>query len=485
MVGPFQPPRSAPVKNTKIICTIGPATSEPEMLVQLLDAGMDVARINFSHGDQSSHAETIRNIRTLAADRDHPVAILGDLQGPKLRVGALPEAEVQLQVGESVLLSTNPDTPDAIPCLYPDLPQVVNAGDRMLLDDGLLELVVQEMGEDSILAKVITGGVLFSHKGLNLPKADTRIPSITDKDREDLQFAIEQELDWIALSFVRTQDEVLVLRELIERHAPDDLRPQIIAKIEKPEAVANFDAILDKVDGVMVARGDLGIEMATEDVPLIQKRIIKQCNRAGKPVITATQMLDSMIRNPRPTRAEASDVANAVLDGTDAVMLSGETAVGKYPIHTVKVMDRIVRRAEEMLPKKLRRQETPTTCSDPAQALSEAAADLAVRLDAAAIITPTVSGYTARQISRYRPQLPIVAVTPVPMVRRQINLLWGVTPLLSPREKSTDEIMFDAVRNAQEHGLVHKGDVIIITGGAANSAPGTTNLIKLHLIADE
>ena len=235
----------------------------------------------------------------------------------------------------------------------------------------------------------------------------------------------------------------------------------------------------------MVARGDLGIEMATEDVPLIQKRIIKQCNRAGKPVITATQMLDSMIRNPRPTRAEASDVANAVLDGTDAVMLSGETAVGKYPIYTVKVMDRIVRRAEEMLPREHRRQETPTTCSDPAQALSEAAADLAVRLDAAAIITPTVSGYTARQISRYRPQLPIVAVTPVPMVRRQINLLWGVTPLLSPREKSTDEIMFDAVRNAQEHGLVHKGDVILITGGAANSAPGTTNLIKLHLIEDE
>ena len=471
------------MRHTKIVCTIGPATSEPEMLAQLLEAGMDVARVNFSHGDHQTHSETIRNIRDLATVLDHPVAILGDLQGPKLRVGALPEAGVLLQSGARVLLSTNPDTPDAIPCLYPDLPKVVSAGDRMLLDDGLLELEVKETGVDTIVAEVITGGVLFSHKGVNLPKADTRIPAITEKDREDLRFAIEQEVDWIALSFVRTQDEVLELREMIRQQASPEHRPQIVAKIEKPEAVSNFDAILDVVDGVMVARGDLGIEMPTEDVPLIQKRIIERCNDAGKPVITATQMLDSMIRNPRPTRAEASDVANAVLDGADAVMLSGETAVGKYPIRTVKVMDRIVRSAEQMLPEHPRHQDNTEICSDPAQALAQSTADLAIHLDAAAIITPTVSGYTARQVSRYRPCVPIIAVTPNPMVRRQVNLLWGVISLLSPRTETIDGIMLDAVRNARDHGLVQRGDLVVITAGSAGSAPGTTDVIKLHTIS--
>jgi len=344
---------------------------------------------------------------------------------------------------------------------------------------------VREAGGNSILAEVITGGVLYSHKGVNLPKADTRIPAITAKDREDLRFAIEQELDWVALSFVRTQDEVLELREMIRQQAPPDLVPKIIAKIEKPEAVAHFDAILQAVDGVMVARGDLGIEMPTEDVPLIQKRIIRQCNEAGKPVITATQMLDSMIRNPRPTRAEASDVANAVLDGTDAVMLSGETAVGDYPVLTVTVMDRIVRRAEQLLAEHPRHPEAAEHIDDPAQALAQAAADLAMHLGAAAIITPTVSGYTARQISRYRPCLPIIAVTPNAMVRRQINLLWGVYPLLSPRQATTDGIMTDAVRNALAHDMVQIGDLVVITSGTAGSSPGTTDLLKLHVIEDE
>ena len=446
---------------------------------------MDVARINFSHGDQQTHAETIRRIRALAAERDHPIAILGDLQGPKLRVGTLPETGVVLQAGERVLLSTNLDTPNVIPFLYPDLPQVVSAGDRMLLDDGLLELEVKEAGGSSILAEVITGGILYSHKGVNLPKADTRIPAITDKDRADLRFAIEQDVDWIALSFVRSQDEILELRKMIREWTAADHTPQIIAKIEKPEAVAHFGAILDVVDGVMVARGDLGIEMPTEDVPLIQKRIIKQCNEAGKPVITATQMLDSMIRKPRPTRAEASDVANAVLDGTDAVMLSGETAVGAYPVCTVEMMDRIVRSAEQLLLEHPRHPEIEVQIPDPAQALAQAVADLAVHLDAAAIITPTVSGYTARQISRYRPRLPIIAVTPNRMVRRQINLLWGVCPLLSPRQETTDGIMHDAVQNALDHGLVQPGDLVVITAGTAGSAPGTTDLLKLHVIEDE
>ena len=478
-------PTNTPMRHTKIVCTIGPASSEPEILAQLLAAGMDVARINFSHGDHQTHAETIRRIRTLAAELDHPIAILGDLQGPKLRVGELPETGVRLKAGERVLLSSDPDTPNAIPLLYPDLPNVMNPGERMLLDDGLLELEVKEAGGSSILAEVITGGILFSHKGVNLPKADTRIPAITEKDRDDLRFAIEHELDWVALSFVRTQDEVLELREMIRQQAPSDLAPQIIAKIEKPEAVAHFDAILQAVDGVMVARGDLGIEMPTEDVPLIQKRIIRQCNEAGKPVITATQMLDSMIRNPRPTRAEASDVANAVLDGTDAVMLSGETAVGAYPVHTVSVMDRIVRRAEQLLAEHPRHPKADAHIADPAQALAQAAADLAMHLGAAAIITPTVSGYTARQVSRYRPCLPIIAVTPNAMVRRQINLLWGVYPLLSPRQETISGIMTDAVHHALKYGMVQIGDLVVITSGTAGSSPGTTDLLKLYVIEDE
>jgi pyruvate kinase len=473
------------MRHTKIVCTIGPASSEPEILTKLLAAGMDVARINFSHGDHPTHAETIRRIRALAAELDHPIAILGDLQGPKLRVGTLPEAGVTLQAGERVFLSSAPDTPDAIPLLYPDLPKVVNPGDRMLLDDGLLELEVKEAGGNSILAEVITGGVLYSHKGVNLPKADTRIPAITEKDRVDLRFAIEQALDWVALSFVRTQDEVLELREMVRQQAPADLAPKIIAKIEKPEAVAQFDAILQAADGVMVARGDLGIEMPAEDVPLIQKRIIRQCNEAGKPVITATQMLDSMIRNPRPTRAEASDVANAVLDGADAVMLSGETAVGAYPVRTVTMMARIVRRAEQLLAERPRHPAATEHIDDPAQALAQAAADLAMHLGAAAIITPTVSGYTARQISRYRPCLPIIAVTPNAMVRRQINLLWGVYPLLSPRQATTDDIMRDAVHNALVHDMVQIGDLVVITSGTAGSSPGTTDLLKLHVIENE
>lgn len=472
-------------RRTKIVCTIGPASSETDVLTQLLAAGMDVARINFSHGDHHTHAETIRRIRTLAAELDHPVAILGDLQGPKLRVGELPEAGVKLKAGESALLSADPDTSHAIPLLYPDLPKVVKPGERMLLDDGLLELEVKEAGENSILAEVITGGVLYSHKGVNLPQADTRIPAITAKDQEDLRFAIAQEVDWVALSFVRTQDEVLELKEMLRRQAPSDLAPKIIAKIEKPEAVEHFGAILQAVDGVMVARGDLGIEMPTEEVPLIQKRIIRQCNEAGKPVITATQMLDSMIRNPRPTRAEASDVANAVLDGTDAVMLSGETAIGGYPVLTVTVMDRIVRRAEQLLSEHPRHPDAAEHIADPAQALAQAAADLAMHLGATAIITPTVSGYTARQISRYRPCLPIIAVTPKAMVRRQINLLWGVCPLLSPRHGTTDGIMQDAVQNALAHDLVKTGDLVIITAGTVGNKPGTTDLLKIHVIEDE
>lgn len=470
---------------TKIVCTIGPASRDPAVLAELMRAGMDVARLNFSHGDRATHEETIRRIRRIADELDRPVAILGDLQGPKLRVGQLPPEGVLLTAGEEVILTVAPDRPDAIPCQYPDLPSLVTAGDRILLDDGLLELEVLNTTATDIRARVITGGTLFANKGMNLPRADARIPALTAKDLEDLEFVVAHQLEWVALSFVRTADEVLQLKALIRRLSRSSLGTQVIAKIEKPEAVANIEAIIQAADGIMVARGDLGIEMPAEDVPMIQKHIIALCNEAGKPVITATQMLDSMIRNPRPTRAEASDVANAVFDGTDAVMLSGETAAGRYPVAAVQTMVRIVTRAEAELVKRERRRPLRTT--EPhyaAQAIAQAAGDLARNLGAAAIIAPTASGYTARQLSRYRPYLPVIAVTPSPLVRCQLNLHWGVFPLFSPRRNTTDEVVNDAVQAALQHGLVHEGDLVVITAGTAGSTPGTTNLIKIQLIEE-
>ncbi|MCO6449418.1 MAG: pyruvate kinase [Caldilineales bacterium] len=469
---------------TKIVCTIGPASSDPSILAQLMRAGMDVARINFSHGSHADHADTIRRIRSISDELDRPIAILADLQGPKLRVGALPNEGVQLQVGKLIPLTTDPAPNNAIPCQYEELPSLVQPGDRLLLDDGLIELEVESASAGDIQARVITGGVLYSNKGINLPRADSRIPAITEKDRQDLLFAVEQRVDWIALSFVREADELLELRALLRKHGRAGQLPQIIAKIEKPEAVENIESILQAADGIMVARGDLGIELPTEEVPLTQKRIIRLCNRAGRPVITATQMLDSMIRNPRPTRAEASDVANAVLDGTDAVMLSAETAAGRYPVQAVQTMARIVTRVESELPVQRERKSIESRYNYAAQAIAHAASDLAKNLGASAIIAPTTSGYTARQISRYRPGLPVIAVTPNPMVRRQLNLHWGLFPIFSPRRNTTDEVISDAVEVAQKKGFVKEGELVVITAGAGGSTPGTTNLIKVQLIEE-
>ena len=470
------------MRYTKIVCTIGPASHSPDVLRELIDSGMDVARINFSHGDHTSHSEAIGHIRALAAELDRPIAILGDLQGPKLRVGHLPAAGIVLRGGKQVKLTVDPSVTDAIPLQYHDLPRLVTAGDRILLDDGLLELEVIGATATTIAAEVITGGTLHANKGINLPRADASIPAITEKDIEDLRFALAQQLDWIALSFVRTPEEVAELRGLIRRWGQPGQLPQIIAKIEKPEAVANIEAIIQACDGIMVARGDLGIELPTEDVPMVQKQIITLCNQAGRPVITATQMLDSMMRNPRPTRAEATDVANAVLDGADAVMLSGETAAGKYPVQAVQVMARIVSRAEGDISPRRTRPHISAKMHFVAQAIAHAASELAADLGAAAIIAPTTSGYTARQLSRYRPGIPIVAVTPNPMVQRQLNLHWSVFPLLSQRRATTDEVINDAVQAAVGHGLVKEGDIVVITAGSASSTPGATDLIKVHLI---
>ncbi|MFN2168729.1 MAG: pyruvate kinase, partial [Anaerolineae bacterium] len=333
---------------TKIVCTIGPASREPDTLVQLIRAGMNVARLNMSHGDRDFHASNVKRVREAASRVGRPVAVLVDLQGPKLRVGQMGDG-VLLPAGSQVVLTTEDvvASPEKVPVQFKRLPLAVRPGDPILLDDGLLELVVRGITDVAVTCQVVTGGMLTSNKGMNLPKADLSIASITEKDQEDLRFALEQGADWIALSFVRKAKEVYDLKDMIRRYGPAGRATPVVAKIEKPEAVENIDSIIAAADGIMVARGDLGIETSPEAVPMVQKSIIRKCNLAGVPVITATQMLDSMIRNPRPTRAEASDVANAILDGTDAIMLSGETAVGKYPVRTVQTMARIAALVEE------------------------------------------------------------------------------------------------------------------------------------------
>lgn len=470
---------------TKIVCTVGPASRAPEMLRELMLAGMDVARLNFSHGDQSYHGENIERIRAVAAEVGKPVAILTDLQGPKLRVGEMESEGVCLASGEEVILTTRPIVGHGgeVPVQYAKLPREVKSGDRILIDDGLLELKVLSTGETDIACRVITGGLLQTNKGMNLPRASHAIPAITDKDRGDLRFVLEQQVDWVALSFVRYSGEVQELKEMIRELSAFGRPVRVVAKIEKPGAVDDIDRIIEAADVIMVARGDLGIETSPEAVPIVQKMIIAKCNAVGKPVITATQMLDSMMRNPRPTRAEASDVANAILDGTDAIMLSGETAVGKYPLESVRTMVRIAEEAERGGLKGVARPRPPLgPVTSIADAVSHATCETACDLEAAAIITPTISGHTARAISKYRPRCPIIAVTPSPTVQRQLALCWGVRPLLSKRTESTDETITGAVRAAQEHGLVKQGDVVVITAGAAGSGPGTTDIMKVQVV---
>lgn len=473
-----------PLLRTKIVCTIGPASREPEQLVKLIRAGMDVARLNFSHGDQEGHEETIRRVREAAEQVGKPVAILGDLQGPKLRMGVMREGGVLIEPGERLVITTDDivGEPGRVPAQYELLPKAVQPGDRILIDDGLLELTVREVTDTDIVTEVVTGGILNSNKGINLPRAALDIPAITDKDRADLAFAIEQGLDWIALSFVRTAGEVWDLKGYIRQLSAFGRQTPVISKIEKPEAINNIDEIIQASDGIMAARGDLGIELSAEAVPMLQKTIISKCNAIGKPVITATQMLDSMIRNPRPTRAEASDVANAILDGSDAIMLSGETASGKYPLQAVQTMVRIAQEVERAQVNGGHREMAAKAGRTFSEAVSHASVEMAIDLSAAAIVTPTVSGSTARAISRFRPPSPIVAVTPSPFTQRELMLFWGVYPLLSQRSATTDAVIADAVEAAQIAGYVKEGDVLVVTGGSVGGGGGTTNLIKVHLI---
>ncbi len=475
------------MRRAKIVCTLGPASSSQEMLERLLAAGMDVVRLNFSHGTHAQHKELIEKIRAASLKVRKGVGILGDLQGPKIRTGRLEKGEILLVEGTEFSITTDetvPGTEKIVSTTYGHLAADVNVGDRILLDDGLLELKVLSTDKQKLVrTEVVHGGPLRNNKGINLPGVALRADALTPKDKEDLIFGINNGVDYIGLSFVRTpQDLDLTRAAMLEagRVVP------IIAKLEKPEAIARLDAILDKTDGVMVARGDLGVEIPPEEVPAIQKDIIRRANARALPVIVATQMLNSMIEHPRPTRAEASDVANAIFDGTDAVMLSGETASGKYPIESVEMMDRIVLAAESAMrqsfprigtgePMKIPAEFPDVTCGVACRAARESGASL--------IVGFTLSGTTARLLSHYRPQVPIIAFSPNQEVRRRLSLLWGVVPRVLEPMQETEAMVRRVEEELLARGLAQKGERVVIVFGAPVGQPGKINSLRLHTIS--
>lgn len=470
---------------TKIVCTLGPASDDAAAIGAFVEAGMAVARINFSHGTHEDQARRTEIVRRVANEKGCPVAVLADLQGPKLRVGLLPPDGMRLVEGETVTLSAQePATdPATIPLPHPEVLRDVRPGDRALLDDGLLELQVLDGDDRQVRARVVIGGVLTSRKGLSLPHTSLKMPSVTEKDKDDAAFALEQKVDYFALSFVRCSDDVRELRTWLQERGSET---PIIAKIEKPEALDCIEEILAVSDGLMVARGDLGVEAPAEEVPIAQKRIIRACNRARKPVITATQMLDSMMRNPRPTRAEASDVANAILDGSDAIMLSGETAVGRYPIESVRTMARIAGVTERSMPyADWLVQSLHASTRSVTDAMGQVACEIAADLDAKAIITSTVSGSTARRVASHRPITPIIAPTPSLATYRQMALVWGVEPLLVDEFADTEAMIVTVMEAARARGLVQDGDLVIVTAGVPLGGSGLTNLLKVHRVGEE
>lgn len=473
------------MQRTKIVCTIGPATNSREQMRALMHAGMNVARINFSHGDQATHRESIATLREVAEQERCLVAIIADLQGPKLRVGDIEDEPMELEQGTLVTLSPTPRSSreDEIPVPHPELLRDLHAGQTVLLDDGDLCLTVERRGDGgSLKARVVAGGPLTSHKGINVPGAQLSFSSLTDKDKDDATFALGQGVDFFALSFIRRAADVRELRHFLKSKGAE--APSIIAKIEKPEALSDFDQILAQSDAIMVARGDLGVETPAEEVPFHQKHIIESCNRAGKPVITATQMLQRMIEHPRPTRAEASDVANAILDGTDAVMLSGETAIGHYPIKATEMMATICANAEVHLPQS-RVFEDGAECYDvTTEAISSSAVEIAREVGARAIVTATMSGSTARMVARHRPAVPIVAVTPNERTLYRLALVWGVIPVEVPEFRTTDEMVEVTIKAARDEGLVAWGDRVVLTAGIPFGQGNKTNMLKVHVMGE-
>lgn len=471
-------------RRTKIVCTIGPSCNTQEKIEDLLLHGMNVARVNFSHGTHKDHAEVIQHIRKASEKYEYSVPVLMDLQGPKIRVGTMKDGGQKLETGSTIKITGEEieGTSSVIPIDYKNLLYEAEVGNSILLDDGLLEFKVTDKKPGSLEAKVVVGGMLKSRKGVNLPNVRISIPSMTEKDLKDLEFGIKQDVDIIALSFVRSAKDV---RDIISRVRAAGSQANIIAKIEKPEALEVIDEIIEEADGIMVARGDLGIEIPTEQVPVVQKMIIEKCRVAGKPVITATQMLDSMITNPRPTRAESSDVANAVLDGTDAVMLSGETAAGKYPMEAVNVMDRICRSIEEkrtQLYNSLSYRKPEWKEKQVIESLAFSCVSIADNVEAKAISTITHSGSTARRIAKFRPQVPIVAFTESIKVRRQLNLVWGVYSVKMDELFDTDKSVRMMEEHLRDNGMVKSGDRVIVATGMPIAKRGRTNMIKVSTI---
>lgn len=471
------------MRRSKIICTIGPASESPEVIKELIMAGMNVARLNFSHGTHGEHRQRVNTIRQAARELKATVAILLDTKGPEIRTGRLSQP-VELVAGQKFILTSRdvPGDRNMISISYPGLCTEVHPDTTILISDGLISLTVTETGAQEITCMVAGGGVLKSQQGINIPGIDLNLPAITQKDIADIDLGISLDVDFVAASFVRTAWEVLAIRKILEEK---NAQIDIIAKIENSQAVKNFADILEVSDGIMVARGDLGVEIPAEEVPMVQKMIIAMCNQAGKPVITATQMLESMTLHPRPTRAEASDVANAVLDGTDALMLSGETAAGKYPVEAVKTMVRIAQKTEQSLFHKVKAGFVPEFMpQDTTNAVSYATSVTSDALQAAAIITPTESGSTARMVAKYRPRSPVIAVTSQEGVQRKLSLVWGVFPVKINKTEGTDALLSEAIRATLEVGLVNLGDLLVITAGVPAGVPGTTNMLKVRVVGE-
>ncbi len=471
------------MRKTKIVCTLGPATDNEEVLRQMMLEGMNVARCNFSHATYDEHKKRMDMIKKLRKEVGQPVAILLDTKGPEVRVKNFKDGRVTLEEGQLFTLTADEveGTKDKVSVTYNRLYEDLEVGMRVLIDDGLIEMTVEQVDRTNIVCRVINGGVVSNHKGVNVPDVDLSMPYISDKDREDILFGISQDVDFIAASFVQKKEDILQLRRLLEKNGGSDIK--IIAKIENAQGVTNIDDIIEVSDGIMVARGDMGVEIPYEEVPVIQKKIIKKVYRTGKQVITATQMLESMIKNPRPTRAETTDVANAVYDGTSAIMLSGETAAGAYPVEAVKTMVRIAERTEQDVDYRKRfYQNARETDADITNAICHASCTTALDLNAKAIVTVTKSGTSARMLSKYRPESDIISCATTEKVCRQLSLTWGVTPIVIKEEKEVFHLFDKAIQAAVKMKLLEAGDLTVITSGVPIGVSGTTNMMKVQVV---
>ena len=471
------------MRKTKIVCTLGPATDNEDVLRQMMLAGMNVARCNFSHATYDEHKKRMDMIKKLRKEVGQPVAILLDTKGPEVRVKNFKDGRVTLEDGQLFTLTADEveGTKDKVSVTYNRLYEDLEVGMRVLIDDGLIEMQVEQVDRTNIVCRVINGGTVSNHKGVNVPDVDLSMPYISDKDREDILFGISQDVDFIAASFVQKKEDILQLRRLLEKNGGSDIK--IIAKIENAQGVTNIDDIIEVSDGIMVARGDMGVEIPYEEVPVIQKKIIKKVYRTGKQVITATQMLESMIKNPRPTRAETTDVANAVYDGTSAIMLSGETAAGSYPVEAVKTMVRIAKRTEQDVDYRKRfYQSARETDTDITNAICHASCTTALDLNAKAIVTVTKSGTSARMLAKYRPESDIISCATTEKVCRQLSLTWGVTPIVIKEEKEVFNLFDKAIQAAVKMKLLQTGDLTVITSGVPIGVSGTTNMMKVQIV---